>query len=185
MVKNKTISQGLFNALVFLQVRGISQVISNTDLPYVPSNVNNDYVILKVDPPLIMGGNVQAACLPSANYLPDTASESKCFTSGWGSVSEYQGTTAKYLRYMRAPVIPNNQCEWSLTDAMLCAGYTDKHKHVCSGDSGGPLVCNNNGDAVIAGVVSYGKRCIIGRPDVYARVTTVLNWIENNMVIFH
>ena len=40
-------------------------------------------------------------------------------------------------------------------------------------------------DAVIAGVVSYGKRCIIGRPDVYARVTTVLNWIENNMVILH
>ena len=86
---------------------------------------------------------------------------------------------------MRAPVIPNTQCKWSLTDAMLCAGYTDKHKHVCSGDSGGPLVCNNNGSAVIAGIVSYGNGCIIGSPDVYARVTTVLNWIENNMVIFH
>ena len=137
----------------------------------------------------MMDGNVQAACLPpSANYLPDTATESKCFTSGWGSVEYYQGPTSKYLRYMRAPVIPVTQCNtWSAiwSDAKLCAGYTDKHKHACSGDSGGPLVCNNNGNAVIVGVVSYNNGCEIGRPDVYARVTTVLNWIENNMVIFH
>ena len=87
----------------------------------------------------MMDGNVQAACLPpSANYLPDTATESKCFTSGWGSVEYYQGPTSKYLRYMRAPVIPVTQCNtWSAiwSDAKLCAGYTDKHKHACSGDS--------------------------------------------------
>ena len=71
------------------QVRGISQVISNTDLPYNDIPHNNDWDILKLDSPLIMGDNVQAACLPSsASYMPANSTEERCFTSGWGSLSK-------------------------------------------------------------------------------------------------
>ena len=39
---------------------------------------------------------------------------------------------------------------------MLCAGYPGEGgKDACAGDSGGPLVCNENGNAVLAGVVSW------------------------------
>ena len=42
-----------------------------------------------MDSPLIMGDNVQAACLPSsASYMPANSTEERCFTSGWGSLSK-------------------------------------------------------------------------------------------------
>ena len=82
-------SQSLFNALVFIfQVRGISEIISNTDLPFDLDTGNNDWIILKLDAPLTMSSDVQAACLPSPSYMPDNITETRCFTSGWGQLSD-------------------------------------------------------------------------------------------------
>ena len=99
------------------------------------------------------------------------------------------GSAPNNLQYVRVPAITNDQCNsdygGSITSSMLCAGYRGVGgKDACQGDSGGPYVCNNNGNAVIAGVVSWGIGCAHPNyPGVYARVTKVLNWVKNNMVI--
>ena len=50
-------------------------------------------MILKLGSPLEFNQDVQPACLPpSANYLDINSSEDRCFTSGWGTLSE-----GKYL----------------------------------------------------------------------------------------
>ena len=106
-------------------------------------------------------------------------------------ISIYQikgGSSPNNLQYVRVPAITNSQCNTayggSITSSMLCAGYPNVGgKDACQGDSGGPYVCNDNGNPVIAGVVSWGNGCALANfPGVYARVTTVLNWIESNMV---
>ena len=95
------------------------------------------------------------------------------------------------VKWVRVPVITNEKCrqtdyaEDEITQDMICAGYPGKGvKDACQGDSGGPLVCQGkNGGAILTGVVSYGDECgSATHPGVYARVTTFLSWIKDNMV---
>lgn len=48
------------------------------------------------------------------------------------------------------------------------------------GDSGGPLVA----DGVQIGIVSFGRPCAIGKPDVFTRVFTFLNFITEEQKKF-
>ena len=96
--------------------------------------------------------------------------------------SQYPDT----CRYVRVPAVTNAVCksaysDSAITDAMICARYPGRDS--CQGDSGGPFVCNNEGKAVIAGVVSWGYGCALpGYPGVYSRTTHVLDWIKAQMV---
>ena len=189
-------------------MRGISQVINNNDLPYNGNTLNNDWVILKLDSNLSLGGDVQAACLPSdSNYLGLSETEEQCWTSGWGTLSSGKvliiqrytqsfpehkpaysgGSSPNDLRYVQVPAITNAQCNQAyngdITSSMICAGYPGTGgKDACQGDSGGPFVCSQGGKAIIAGVVSWGYGCAAADfPGVYARNTAALSWIQANM----
>ena len=56
-------------------------------------------------------------------------------------------------------------------------------KDSCGGDSGGPMVVRKpSGSWYQAGIVSFGpKRCGIGRPGVYTKVSKYLDWIRNSL----
>lgn len=104
---------------------------------------------------------------------------------GWGLTSE-NGFASKSLQQVKLPVIPSVACKRAYSESHdpeseLCAGLTHGRKDSCQSDSGGPLfVTGQDGrQPVQAGVVSYGDGCARpGFPGVYARVSTVVDWIE-------
>merc|ERR1712203_1031705 len=91
----------------------------------------------------------------------------------------------------RLPGVTNAKCqqsygESSITDAMLCAGRDEGGVDSCQGDSGGPLTFTAGTPArtYVVGVVSWGAGCAdAGYPGVYARVTHVSDWINEQMAI--
>lgn len=50
--------------------------------------------------------------------------------------------------------------------------------NACHGDSGGPLQYKLNDTYYIAGIVSFGVSCGSTFPDVYTRVSSYIDWIE-------
>jgi len=182
-----SIRAGSLNKYSGGQKIGISQVISNNDLPYDSQTTNNDWVIAKLSSPLTLNSDVQAACLPSSSsYFSTSFSEERCFTSGWGTLSS-GGSSPNNLMWVRVPAISNSDCNSAygggITDSMICAGYPGVGgKDACQGDSGGPFVCNDGGKAVVAGTTSWGYGCALAQyPGVYSRTTTALDWIKANM----
>jgi len=176
------------------QVRDISELIKNTNPGFqFDGEVDNDFIILKLSSPLELNDDVRPACLPeTSNFLLGDATESNCFTSGWGRTSTQTGNSPETCQYVQVPSVTNSECAEAYapcvpycfsSTSMICAGYIGQGgKDACAGDSGGPFICNNNGKAVLAGVVSWGRGCAKPKyPGVYSRVTHVLDWIKENM----
>lgn len=75
-------------------------------------------------------------------------------------------------------IITNAQCRRHLPgvvilDSMMCAFERPGHG-TCSGDSGGPMVYDDQ----IVGIVSGGIPCAVGFPDVFTRVYSFRDWID-------
>lgn len=97
--------------------------------------------------------------------------------SGWGLVES--GDIPDNMQYLNLRTLTNQQCYsyWSsnlLSSDEVCA-IASAGQSVCSADSGGPLVANGKQ----IGVVSWGGGCGGGSPDVYARISSYVDWINN------
>ncbi len=75
-------------------------------------------------------------------------------------------------------VLSNGQTQARVHAGVICAAKPGKA--TCRGDSGGPLVVTVNGQAYLAGIVSWGKgRCTgDGQPGVYTSVFAYRDWIR-------
>jgi len=161
----------------------IANGVWNAQMPYVGNN--NDFIILKLKSALTFNDKVGAACLPEPSHAPDATGQT-CFVSGWGTLESGASGLPDDLQWVAVPTVTNAQCNQAyngITSSMICAGLPTGGKDSCQGDSGGPFICrNDNGKAVLTGVVSFGIGCALADyPGVYARTTAVLDWVKDNM----
>jgi len=159
------------------------QVCSVIDHPsYNSATTDYDYSILRLCNPVTFRDDIQPACLPSSSSY--NADNRNAVVSGWGTLSS-GGSSPSVLHEVTVQTMTNAACRNTaysssqITDQMICASAPGKDS--CQGDSGGPLVTPDSGSYVLIGVVSWGFGCAqANAPGVYARVTTVLPWIEQN-----
>ncbi|XP_066594933.1 transmembrane protease serine 9-like [Prorops nasuta] len=98
--------------------------------------------------------------------------------TGWGRLSA-GGALPNHLQEITLVTTTEKACKavhWRVDKSHICT-LTKRGEGACNGDSGGPLV-NEQGFQV--GVVSFGRPCALGAPDVYSRVSYFYKYITEN-----
>uniref|UniRef100_UPI0037E7D5BE trypsin-3 n=1 Tax=Semicossyphus pulcher TaxID=241346 RepID=UPI0037E7D5BE len=149
---------------------------------YNSSTNDHDIMLIKLKAPVNLNSYVSIALLP--RHGASIAEGRLCRVSGWGYTSPGGGQIPSTLRTVRIPIVSTQKCNSSdsyngtITENMLCAGYSIGGKDACQGDSGGPLVCEGR----IYGVVSWGRGCADPKfPGVYTAVSKYRRWIDNTI----
>lgn len=108
---------------------------------------------------------------------------------GWGVTED--SYASELLLGVEVPLVSTDECRkvyatmgYPVTSTMTCAGYEFGSMDSCTGDSGGPLVnIDEKGNAVQIGIVSWGVGCgQAGTYGVYTNVTTIQEWIQNQVL---
>lgn len=100
--------------------------------------------------------------------------------SGWGS-TEVEGEFPNDLQFINLKVLDQETCQEQiifpkLNDGHICTS-TKTGEGACFGDSGGCLLHKGK----CCGIVNFGTPCAIGYPDVFARISHYLEWINSQM----
>ena len=104
---------------------------------------------------------------------------------GTGLLNSSTQTTPTVLRKVNTPVTSNSICNsvfgaGTITNRMICAGFTNNGLGACNGDSGGPLWTTINGTRIQIGIVSFGPTVceLPGVYTAYSRVSALASFIR-------
>jgi len=140
---------------------------------------NNDIALLQLAHP-----SKQTPISGLAEPVKIVSFETMSTVIGWGR-TEFNGEIPKQLQEVEVPLIDHDICqeaESGITENMICAGVWAGGKDSCQGDSGGPLILKQDGQNVLAGIVSFGYKCAVRcKPGVYTRVSQYADWIHRTI----
>lgn len=140
--------------------------------------VENDFSLYRLKFPVDISTSGVTLMLNTDASTPSPGQD--LTTLGFGLTSP-GGRPSSTLRDVVIPAVSTSECSdaygFEIPNTMLCAGAGGKD--ACRGDSGGPLVIRNGDNHILAGVVSWGEGCADANfPGVYARVSSVIDWIR-------
>lgn len=143
---------------------------------YNSQTIANDVGVIRLSSTISYSSVVSAVSLTTAHTGAVSA-----ILIGWGRTST-GGSIPNNLQHLNTNTLTDAQCQssWgSLVSSNQICALTRAGQGACNGDSGGPLV--QASDLAQLGVVSFGIACAQGAPDVYARVSSYVSWIQNNI----
>lgn len=172
--------------------RGVSKVVTHPQYNY--RNVANDFALVILNTPFVLGDHINVVCLPPANHVPTP--RTTCYSTGWGKDQfGAQGRYSAILKRLPLPVVDYTTCQsqlrrtrlgpkFALDRSFICAGG-QRGIDTCQGDGGAPLVCPVGAEADRryhqSGIVAWGIGCNDEIPAAYAHVGLARDWIDNQM----
>ncbi|XP_022832269.1 serine protease snake-like [Spodoptera litura] len=159
---------------------------------YRPPKVYNDIALLELVSDVKFRSAIRPACLW---FQQDLRGHQKVIATGWGVVDTRTKQSAKELQKVSLSVLDEGFCNETLKfffnrnwpdgfqPTQMCAGELSGGKDTCQGDSGSPLqVVSTDNSCIfhVVGVTSFGRNCADkGRPAVYTRIASYVDWIES------
>lgn len=166
---------------------GIEKLINHEN--YNKVTIMNDIALIKLNESVNYTETISPVCLPLSDLTKNKDTDDMHFTAiGWGNTEHRNGTYeygSSHKLHVRLKGVDLSSCnevyDEEITSTQLCAG-AERGKDSCQGDSGGGLVSEVSGFYYEYGVVSWGYGCgRRGVPGIYTRVTSFLEWIQNNI----
>ncbi|XP_011873943.1 PREDICTED: chymotrypsin-1-like [Vollenhovia emeryi] len=177
--------EGNPGALKSLTIHAGTNLLSETGTIYtakkaIVHNFNavrlvNDIGLLILSTPIKYTKYIQPITLATTDVAP---AGSACTLSGWGRTS-FGGIVPNNLQEIELSVYSQAKCKqthWNVQSSHICT-LTKVGEGACHGDSGGPLVAKG----VQIGIVSFGRPCALGAPDVFTRVSAFEDWIQKHV----
>lgn len=157
---------------------------------FAPATSANDVALLELERPVKVAVSPLARPGDEVLFVPGTSS----IVTGWGATAP-DGTGSTLLLETSVPVISDGDCATAygtdfVASSMVCAGdLEDGGEDACDGDAGGPLVVDGPGPQLLQmGIFSWGGGDPVSTscahpdyPGVYARVTALFGWIEDQI----
>ena len=149
---------------------------------YSAINFTNNLAIVIIQTPFEFNCHVQAVRLPT-EFENETFAGSIARSTNWGGISE-TNISSSVLLELRNSIMDNSQCNQiysNIPDSVMCIETNTSNPSLC--ELGTMLTLPRACDArpVLVGIFNFmPDGCVRGLPYGYTRITSFLNWIQEN-----
>lgn len=179
------ISARAYLGSTFMRTMPVKMRIVDASIHPLFKNINaHDIALLKLERPVDFNDRILPVSLPSRQEDPIESIESTTLMVPGFGLTQNASQSNIYLRFVRMTPISNEECSnewgWLFKKSLLCAnGLTSLNHTTCNGDSGNGLVLKTEAKSTVYGIVSYGAPGCVGRPKVFTRVASYLDYISS------
>lgn len=168
---------------VFLRTMPLKQKISDSSIHPLYKDVNaHDIALLKLESPVNYTDRIQAVNLPARHQATETLVSSALLVPGFGETKNGSQSNL-HLRFVAMKGMTNEECSnewgWKIKETLICASGINSLNHTtCNGDSGNGLIMKIKNESIIFGIVSYGAPGCVGKPKIFTKVASYLDYIH-------
>lgn len=170
---------------VFWRTMPLKLRITDASIYPLYKNINaHDIALVKLESPVNFTDKVFPINLPARHQTPtETFIDSPMFVPGFGETKNGSQSNL-YLRFVKMEAITRDECStewgWKMKETLICAhGLNSWNQTTCNGDSGNSLVAKENNQWTAYGIVSYGAPGCVGKPKVFTRIASYLDYIQS------